>query len=122
MSLDGMGLVADLHSALPLSKWQPSSPGQGHWPNETSPALSRTWEDRLRAEGFEPGNRHAHDLLQEWAPAHALARHWCSEPQRSAAEQEIHRLQSLVQEAVRLLQAAGDDRGARRISRGLYGG
>jgi hypothetical protein len=29
----------------------------------------RDWEDRLRAEGFEPGNRHSHELLRKWAPA-----------------------------------------------------
>jgi hypothetical protein len=31
----------------------------------------RDWEDRLRAEGFEPGNRHSDELLRKWAPAHA---------------------------------------------------
>jgi hypothetical protein len=81
----------------------------------------RGWEDRLRAEGFEPGNRHSHELLRNWAPAHALARFWCAEPQRTAAEREVERLQRLVREAVRLLEAAGDDRGARRIERGLRG-
>lgn len=40
---------------------------------------------------------------------------------RTAAEQEVERLQRLVREAVRLLEAAGDDRGARRIERGLRG-
>jgi len=81
----------------------------------------RDWEDRLRAEGFEPGNRQSHELLRRWAPAHALARSWCAERQRTAAEQEVERLQRLVREAVRLLEAAGDDRGARRIERGLRG-
>jgi hypothetical protein len=81
----------------------------------------RDWEDRLRAEGFEPGNRHSHELLRRWAPAHALARSWCAEPRRAVAEQEVERLQRLVREAVRLLEAAGDVRGARRIERGLRG-
>jgi hypothetical protein len=48
----------------------------------------RDWEDRLRGDGFEPGNRHSNELLRRWAPAHALARSWCAEPQRAAAEQE----------------------------------
>jgi hypothetical protein len=36
----------------------------------------RDWEERLTAEGWEPGRRAAHEVLRQWAPAHALARSW----------------------------------------------
>lgn len=34
------------------------------------------WEDRLRAEGYQPGQRHRHSALRDMLPAHALVREW----------------------------------------------
>ncbi|MEU5852254.1 hypothetical protein [Saccharopolyspora shandongensis] len=81
----------------------------------------RGWEERLRAEGFEPGGSHAHDLLREWAPHHALARAWTQEPRGHAAEREVERLRRLVTAAVRYLREAGEDNRAAKIERGLRG-
>lgn len=81
----------------------------------------RSWEERLKAEGFEPGGRSKHDLLREWAPSHALARAWSQEPRGAAAEQEVERLRALVSTAVRYLREAGEDSKAGRIERGLHG-
>lgn len=82
----------------------------------------RGWEERLKAEGFEPGNRHCHDLLREWAPSHALARSWSQRPQGEAAEQEAKRLRGLVQTAIRHLRESGNSRDAARLERALRGG
>ncbi|MDE0572169.1 hypothetical protein ON058_01925 [Demequina sp. B12] len=81
----------------------------------------RGWEERLRAEGFDPGQQHAHELLREWAPSFALARSWSQEPRGFAAEHEVERLQRLVREAIGALRAAGEDHVASRIERGLRG-
>lgn len=81
----------------------------------------RGWEERLRAEDFESGGSHNHDLLREWAPSHALARAWSQEPRGSAAEKEVKRLRALVSTAVRYLREAGEDGKAGRIERGLHG-
>ncbi|MFC0674525.1 hypothetical protein [Brachybacterium hainanense] len=81
----------------------------------------RSWEDSLKAEGFEPGNRHEHDLLREWAPSFALARAWGQQPRGYAAEREIERLRELVSTAVRYLREAGEAGKAGRIERGLHG-
>lgn len=80
------------------------------------------WEKRLTAEGWEPGNQHAHELLRKWAPSHALARSWSQEPRGSAAEQEIERLRKLVASAVHSLRTRGHESEAIRIERGLHGG
>lgn len=81
----------------------------------------RGWEERLRAEGFEPGGRHNHDLLREWAPRHALARSWTQRPLGQAAEEEVKRLRSLVRTAAQFLREVGAEDKARRIERGLHG-
>lgn len=81
----------------------------------------RGWEERLKAEGFEPGGSHNHDLLLEWAPSHALTRAWSQEPRGAAAEKEVERLRALVATAVRYLREAGEDGKASRIERGLHG-
>jgi hypothetical protein len=81
----------------------------------------RGWEERLKAEGFEPGGSHAHGLLREWAPSHALARAWSQVPRGHAAEQEIERLRRLVVTAVRYLRESGEDGKAAKIERGLHG-
>ncbi|GAB3556255.1 hypothetical protein [Spelaeicoccus albus] len=81
----------------------------------------RGWEEELKAEGFEPGGRHSHDLLRKWAPSHALVRAWSQVPRGVAAEMEIERLRALVSTAVRYLYEAGEDSKAGRIERGLHG-
>lgn len=81
----------------------------------------RGWEERLKAEGFEPGRSHNHDLLREWAPHHALARAWTQEPRGHAAEKEIERLRRLVDTAIRYLREAGEEGKAARLERGLKG-
>ena len=59
---------------------------------ETVDLYLRGLEEELRAEGFLPGNRYSHDLLREWAPAHALARSWSQIPRGEALERELVRL------------------------------
>jgi len=81
----------------------------------------RSWEEELKAEGFEPGGRHKHELLRKWAPSHALVRSWSQEPRGAAAEKEVERLRGLVYTSVRYLREAGEDRKAGRIERGLHG-
>jgi hypothetical protein len=81
----------------------------------------RGWEEHLKAEGFEPGNRHSHDLLREWAPSHALARSWSHRPHGEAAEREVQRLRGLVQTAIRHLRESGHTRDAARLERALHG-
>ena len=81
----------------------------------------RGWEERLKAEGFEPGYGHRHNLLRDWAPRHALARSWSQEPRGLAAEHEIERLRQLVSTAIRYLRDAGQDQNTWRIERGLRG-
>lgn len=81
----------------------------------------RGLEEELKAEGFEPGHRHTHDLLRGWAPSHAFARAWSQEPRGHAAEREIDRLRQLVSTAARYLREAGEDTNAARVERGLRG-
>jgi hypothetical protein len=81
----------------------------------------RGWEERLKAEGFEPGNHHSHDLLREWAPSHALARSWSQRPRGNAAEREVQRLRGLVQAAIGRLRASGNREEAGRLERALQG-
>ncbi|WP_190814254.1 hypothetical protein [Saccharopolyspora pogona] len=87
----------------------------------TSAGSSIWTQECLRAEAFEPGGSHAHDLLREWAPHHALARAWTQEPRGHAAEHEVQRLRRLVTTAVRYLREAGEDSKAAKIERGLHG-
>lgn len=82
----------------------------------------RRWEDRLKAEGFQPGSRHAHDLLRDWAPNFALARSWMGGPATKALEEELNRLQRLVGEAIDMLRRCGEPAGAARLERALSGG
>lgn len=80
------------------------------------------WEDRLRAEGYEPGKRHVHGVLRQWAPRHALARSWMNEPARTADQKEIERLHLLVRKAAHTLEAAGLTSEAANLQRALAGG
>ena len=81
----------------------------------------RGWEEQLKAEGFEPGNQHSHDLLRQWAPSHALARSWSQRPRGEATEREIQRLRGLVQTAIRHLRTSGNPQDAARLERALDG-
>ncbi|HEX5493461.1 MAG TPA: hypothetical protein VFX70_02655 [Mycobacteriales bacterium] len=79
------------------------------------------WEDRLRAEGYEPGNRHSHEFLRTKRPAHVLARQWAGRAEVTMLQEENDRLRRLVHQAILALTHAGDESAARRIGRGLRG-
>ena len=81
----------------------------------------RGWEDRLTAEGWQPGNRGAHEQLREWSPRWALARSWTQRPLGDAAEKEVQRLQAVVAESVQLLRQLGHELHATQIERALRG-
>ena len=81
----------------------------------------RAREDRLTAEGWQPGNRGAHEDLREWSPRWALARSWTQRPLGDAAEKEVQRLQAVVGESVRLLRQLGHELHATQIERALRG-
>jgi hypothetical protein len=55
------------------------------------------WEERLKAEGWQPGQREAHSLLRQQGPAYALVRSWCGEADREQLRVELERLRRLVQ-------------------------
>ena len=79
------------------------------------------WEDRLRAEGYEPGQRYRHGLLRGLRPAHALVREWARTGELDLLETENTRLRRLVREAAVALREAGCGRQADRIDRALLG-
>jgi hypothetical protein len=79
------------------------------------------WENRLRAEGYEPGNRHAHAVLREFAPAHALIRQWAASSDVERLQKEVERLHAVVGLAVQQLEAVGADAAAKRVKRALRG-
>ncbi|MEU9671779.1 hypothetical protein AB0E25_41005 [Streptomyces bobili] len=78
-------------------------------------------EEELKAEAFEAGGCHRHNLLREWATSLALARAWSRKPRGAAAEKESERLRGIVSTALRYSYEAGKDRRAGRIERGLNG-
>jgi len=88
---------------------------------ETVDLYLRGLEEELRAEGFLPGNRYSHDLLREWAPAHALARSWSQIPRGEVLERELRRLQGLVRNAAGILRRHGFESDAVRIESSLRG-
>ena len=88
---------------------------------ETVDLYLRGLEEELRAEGFLPGSRYSHDLLREWAPAHALARSWSQVPRGEALERELERLQGLVRNAAGILRRHGFESDAVRIESSLRG-
>ena len=65
------------------------------------------WEDRLRAEGYEPGQRYQHRFLRGLRPAHALVRQWARAGELDLLEAENTRLRRLVREAAAALRDAG---------------
>ena len=79
------------------------------------------WEDRLRAEGYEPGQRYRHGFLRELRPAHALVREWARAGDLDLLGEENTRLRRLVSEAAGALRQAGHEQQANRIDRALHG-
>ena len=73
------------------------------------------WEDRLRAEGYEPGHRHSHSFLRQLRPSHALVRQWTQAGDLELLRQENTRLRQLLQQALAALRQAGDERTANRL-------
>lgn len=79
-------------------------------------------EDELRARGYEPGHRSAHEVLRKWQPMFALARQWAG--LRGEAElltKEIERLRGIVSQSIWTLKQTGAESEARRLERALYG-
>ena len=77
------------------------------------------WEDRLRAEGYEPGQRYRHSFLRELRPAHALVREWTRAGELELLGAENTRLRRLIHEAITALRQTGHDQQANRIDRAL---
>lgn len=78
-------------------------------------------EEPLKAQGFQPGNRHAHDVLRSYAPCLALARSWTKTQTNTALEHEVERLRKLTEHAIQLLRSSGNEEAAQQIQRGLRG-
>ena len=57
------------------------------------------WEDRLRAEGYEPGNRVGHYVLRNMRPAHALVREWTQAGELTLLREENQRLRQVCLDA-----------------------
>jgi hypothetical protein len=91
---------------------------------EPEPCLHyiQEWEDRLRAEGYEPGQRYRHSFLRELRPAHALVREWAQEGELQLLSEQNTRLRRLLLEAIAALRHAGHELQANRIDRALHGG
>lgn len=114
----------DRHGALHLSYATALKFAQAFAATEPEPCLMylREWEDRLRAEGFEPGNRSAHHVLRQMAPAHALVRGWCELPAYALWEDEAKRLRTLLARSIARLSELGDEETAQRLTRAMKGG
>jgi hypothetical protein len=79
-------------------------------------------EEEMRLRGNEPGDRWWHGYLRERLPGFAIARQWAGLQQEAEMlRQEISRLRRLVSTAAFDLQAAGEERKARRLQRALEG-
>jgi hypothetical protein len=79
------------------------------------------WEDRLRAEGYEPGRRVSHSVLRNMRPAHALVREWTQAGELGLLREENQRLRQLLGRALEALRRAGDQQSASRLDRALHG-
>jgi hypothetical protein len=79
-------------------------------------------ERKLLAEGWQPGDRFAHQFLRERRPAFALVRDWAAQPERDLLRKEVERLQGLIHQAVADLERAGAADAARRLKRAIAGG
>jgi hypothetical protein len=78
-------------------------------------------EDRLRAEGYEPGRRASHHVLRNIRPAHALVREWTQAGELVLLQEENQRLRQVLGQALQALRRAGDERSANRLGRALRG-
>jgi hypothetical protein len=78
------------------------------------------WEDRLRAEGNEPGRRASHLVLRNMRPAHALVREWTHAGELALLREENQRLREVVGRALQALRRAGDEQSAKRLERALH--
>jgi hypothetical protein len=74
----------------------------------------REWEERLRAQGYVPGDAYAHGLLREWEPSFALVRYWMNQPINQSLEAELRGVSYIAEEAIRELEATGQEKTARR--------
>lgn len=81
----------------------------------------REWEERLRAEGYVPGDSYAHGLLREFEAGFALVRYWMNAPVNKSLETELQRVTYIAEEAIRQLEATGQEKAARRLKRQLKG-
>ena len=79
------------------------------------------WEDRLRAEGYQPGNRLSHTFLRQMKPAHALVREWTHQGELELLRAENTRLHQLLEQALAALRRVGDEPSANRLGRALQG-
>ena len=79
------------------------------------------WEDRLRAEGYEPGQRVSHHVLRNMRPAHALVREWTQAGELLLLREENQRLRQVLGQALQALRRAGDEQSANRLDRALRG-
>lgn len=78
-------------------------------------------EDRLRANGYVPGERFSHMLLRGTRPAHALIREWTQATELGLLQKENDRLHRLLSEALYELRRSGLERAANRLDRALRG-
>jgi hypothetical protein len=78
-------------------------------------------EDRLRAEGYEPGGRVSHHVLRNMRPAHALVREWTQAGELGLLQKENQRLREVLGQALDALRRAGDEQAANRLDRALHG-
>jgi hypothetical protein len=106
-------------SALTALQWAKAFAGMEP---ETVGLYLEQIERELLAEGFQPGDRFAHEFLRQSRPAHALVRDWAAQPERDLLRAEIERLQRLVHGAVGDLERAGATDAARRLKKALVSG
>jgi hypothetical protein len=79
------------------------------------------WEERLKAEGWQPGRREAHALLRQVTPAHALVRSWSGAADREQLRVEVERLRRLLEMAISQLELTGNAQAAHRLRRARDG-
>ena len=79
------------------------------------------WEDRLRAEGYEPGCRVSHSVLRIMRTAHALVREWTQAGELGLLREENQRLRQVLGHAFEALRRAGNEQAANRLDHALHG-
>lgn len=82
----------------------------------------RSWKERLRAEGDQPGHGCAHGTLCEFAPGFALVKAWSPKSLTEYLETELERVRGIAQQAIADLREAGKARQSSALSRQLEGG